>query len=99
MMDERLEVPLHIRELAVKSIDQVEQAFGFFFNAASAAVSASAATPHALLQRTVQAKLAYARRLAFSKSFRETTAAHAAFLRTQIEIASDLIRISSKAGD
>jgi hypothetical protein len=48
-------------------------------------------------QRQVQGKLAYARRLAL-EYLRETTAAHAAFL-AQIEIASDLIRMSSKTDD
>ncbi|WFU18857.1 hypothetical protein [Bradyrhizobium sp. CB3481] len=99
MMETRLEVPIELRETVAKTIDHTEQAFSLFFDAANTSVPPGATTSYALFQRTVHAKLAYARRLAFAKDFRETTAAHAAFLRTQIEIATELIRLSSKFAD
>lgn len=95
-METRLEVPTEFRDLVAMTIDHTEQAFRLFFDAAAASIPADAATPYILFQRTVHAKLAYARRLAFAEDFREMTAAHAAFLRTQLQIAADLIRLSSE---
>ncbi len=97
-METRLEVPTQFRELAAKTIDNTEEAFRLFFDAASASIPYEAAQSYILFQRTVQAKVAYARRLAFATTISETASAHAAFLRTLIEIASDLIRMSSKPG-
>jgi DNA-binding transcriptional regulator/RsmH inhibitor MraZ len=96
MMETRLEVPTEFRELVAKTIDHTEQAFRLFFEAARASIPPDSATAYSLFQRTVQAKLSYARRLAFAKNLRETAAAHAAFLGTQVEIATDLIRLSAE---
>jgi hypothetical protein len=93
MMETRLEVPI---EFLAKTIDQTEQHSVCSSMPPANLFPANAATSYTLFQRTVHAKLAYARRLAFAKDFRETTAAHNAFLRTQIEIATDLIRLSSQ---
>jgi hypothetical protein len=92
MMETKLSVPVNVRELVSKSIDQVETAFHLLFESATNSIAPDSLNRLTLLQRTIKSKLDYARSISQASDFRETTAAQAKFLRTQIEIAGDLIR-------
>jgi hypothetical protein len=66
MQESNLEVPTELRELVVKSVDQAEKAFGFFFDAANRSLvttppaaadlgsEAAAAPPRKLSRRSDQ---------------------------------------------
>jgi hypothetical protein len=92
MTETELSVPVKVRELVWESIDQVETAFSLLFNNATKSIAPDSMNRFALLQRTIEAKLDYARTISQASNFRQTTAAQAKFLRTQIEIAGDLIK-------
>ena len=73
MTEPKLEVPAELRELAEKTIDQAERAFGLFFDAARRSTS-SAPTPDSELSKLVlgfseeslKASFEYARKLALT---------------------------------
>jgi hypothetical protein len=98
MMETRLEVPAPVRDLVTISLDNVENAFAFFFDAATKSLAPNSAGSLALLKRVVAVKIDYARKVALAKDLSEATALQFAYCRAQIKITTDLIRVVSDTG-
>ena len=95
MMETRLDVPIQLRELAVISIDNIEKAFAFFFDAATKSIAANSPESITLLKRVIAIKIDYTRKIALAKDVWEATALQFAYCRAQIDITADLIRVVS----
>jgi phasin len=99
MSEPKLEVPAELRELAEKSIDQAERAFGMFFDAANKSVS-SISTPgseiskQALVftQQNMTAAFEHARKLLHATDFHEAMQIQSEFLRSQFTNAGEHMR-------
>ncbi len=99
MTEPKLEVPAELRELAEKTIDQAERAFGLFFDAARRSTG-SASTPVAELSKQILAfweeslktSFDYARKLALTSSLQDAANVQAEFLRRQMRTAEQHIR-------
>src|SRR6266498_3578352 len=94
-METTLDVPIQLRELVAISIDNIEKAFAFFFDAATKSIAPNSPESIALLKRVIAVKMGYARKLALAKDLSEATALQFAYCRSQVEITTDLIRIVS----
>jgi hypothetical protein len=95
MMDNRLDVPFQLRDLAAMSLDNIEKAFAQFFDAAKKSIAPNSAEIIALLERVISVKIDHARKLALAKDLAEATALQFAYCRAQVEITTDVIRIGS----
>jgi|SRR4051812_40179702 hypothetical protein len=95
MMDNGLDVPLQVRDLAAMSLDNIEKAFAQFFDAATRSIAPNSAEIIALLERVISVKIDYARKLVLAKDLTEATALQFAYCRAQVEITADLIRVAS----
>ena len=104
MTEPKLEVPAELRELAEKTIDQAERAFGLFFDAARRSTS-TAPTPVSELSKLVLAfskeslktSFEYARKLALTSSLQEAANVQAELVTRQIASAQQLIRELARA--
>jgi hypothetical protein len=99
MMDNGLNVPFQVRDLAAMSLDNIEKAFALFFDAATRSIAPSSAETIALLERVILVKIDYARKLALAKDLTEATALQFEYCRSQVEITTYLIRIISDSTD
>ncbi len=95
MMDNGLDGPFQVRDLAAMSLDNIEKAFAQFFDAATRSIAPNSAEIIALLERVISVKIDYARKLVLAKDLTEATALQFAYCRAQVEITTDLIRIAS----
>jgi len=95
MMDNGLDVPFQVRDLAAMSLDNIEKAFAQFFDAATRSIAPNSSEIIALLERVISVKIDYARKLVLAKDLTEATALQFAYCRAQVEITTDLIRIAS----
>lgn len=78
----------------MKSIDHMELAFKLLFASAELSMdSLSEPTSHCCKRRL--ARRGDGRKLAQARDLRATTAAHSAILRTQITVASDLLKMNN----
>ena len=99
MTEPKLEVPAELRELAEKTIDQAERAFGLFFDAARRSTE-TAPTPLAELSKqmlafweeSLKTSFEYARKLALTSSLQEAANAQAELLKRQMSSADQYIR-------
>ena len=104
MTEPKIEVPTELRELAEKTIDQAERAFGLFFDAARRSTS-TAPTPVSELSKLVLAfseeslktSFEYARKLALTSSLQEAANVQAELVTRQIASAQQLIRELARA--
>jgi phasin len=99
MMEPKLEVPAEVRELAEKTIDQAEKAFGMFFDAANKSVTsvptpASEMSKQALsfTQQNLKAAFDNARRLVHAKDLQEAMQIQSEFLKSQFTNAGEHMR-------
>jgi len=99
MMEPKLEVPAEVRELAEKTIDQAEKAFGMFFDAANKSVTsvptpASEMSKQALsfTQQNMKAAFDNARRLVHAKDLQEAMQIQSEFLKSQFTNAGEHMR-------
>src|SRR5271170_7390544 len=99
MMEPKLEVPAEVRELAEKTIDQAERAFGMFFDAANKSVTsvptpASEMSKQALsfTQQNMKAAFDNARRLVHAKDLQEAMQIQSEFLKSQFTNAGEHMR-------
>jgi Phasin protein len=105
MTEPKLEVPAELRELAEKTIDQAERAFGMFFDAARRSTSTAAPTPVQELSKLVLAfseeslttSFEYARKLALTSSLQEAANLQAELVLRQIGGAQQHIRELARA--
>ena len=104
MTEPNLEVPAELRELAEKTIDQAERAFGLFFDAARKSTP-TAPTPLsevsklvlAFSEESLRTNFEYARKLALTSSLQEAANLQADLVKRQIGSAQQQIRELARA--
>src|ERR1700743_3605098 len=99
MIEPKLEVPTELRNLAEKTIEQAEKAFGMFFDAASKSM-ASVPGPGtdisrqalAFPERNMKAAFEHARKLVHATDLQEAMQLQSVFLRSQFTNAGEHMR-------
>src|ERR1700722_10930660 len=99
MIDPKLEVPAELRDLAEKTIDQAEKAFGMFFEAANKSV-ASIPNPGTEISRqalsyteqNMKAAFEHARKLVHATDLQQAMQIQSEFLRSQFTNAGEHMR-------
>jgi phasin len=99
MIEPKLEVPTELREMAEKTIEQAEKAFGMFFDAASksmtsvpgpgAEISKQALT---MTEQNMRAAFEHARKLVHATDLQEAMRLQSEFLRSQFTNAGEHMR-------
>ncbi|PWT87414.1 MAG: phasin [Proteobacteria bacterium] len=99
MIEPKLEVPGELRDLAEKTIDQAEKAFGLFFEAASKSMSAvpgagSEVSKQALAftEQNMKSAFEHARKLVHATDLQEAMRIQSEFLRSQFTTAGEHMR-------
>ena len=95
----KLEVPAELRELAEKTIEQAEKAFGMFFDAASKSMSSvpgagTEISKQALrfTEQNMKAAFEHARKLVHATDLQEAMRIQSDFLRSQFTSAGEHMR-------
>jgi len=99
MTEPKLEVPAELRDLAEKTIDQAEKAFGMFFDAANKSI-ASMPTPGtemskqalSLTEQNIKAAFENARKLVHATDLQEAMRIQSEFLKSQFTNAGEHMR-------
>jgi phasin len=99
MVEPKLEVPAELREMAEKTIDQAEKAFGLFFDAASKSIG-SIPNPGAdiskqalsFTEQNMKAAFEHARRLVHATDLQQAMQIQSEFLRSQFTNAGEHMR-------
>src|SRR6202162_5511281 len=99
MTEPKLEVPAELRDLAEKTIDQAEKAFGMFFDAAGKSIS-SVPSPGADIskqalsfsEQNMKAAFDHARKLVHATDLQEAMRIQSEFLRSQFTNAGEHMR-------
>jgi phasin len=111
MIEPKLEVPAELRDLAEKTIEQAEKAFGMFFEAASKSMTSvpgggGEISKQALTftEQNMKAAFEHARKLVHATDLQEAMRLQSEFLRSQFTNAGDHMRqitgsMMSKAND
>src|SRR3569832_2184725 len=99
MIEPKIEVPAELRDLAEKTIDQAEKAFGMFFDAAG---NSMAAIPGAgteiskqalsFTEQNMKAAFEHARKLVHATDLQEAMRIQSEFLRSQFTTAGEHMR-------
>jgi hypothetical protein len=104
MTEPKLEVPAELRDLAEKTIDQAERAFGLFFDAARRSTSTAPMPVQelsklvlALSEESLKISFEYARTLALTSSLREAANVQAELVKQQIGSAQRHIQELARA--
>jgi phasin len=99
MIEPKLEVPAELRDLAEKTIDQAEQAFGMFFDAATKSMSSVPGAGAdvskqalAFTEQNMKAAFEHARKLVHATDLQEAMRIQSEFLRSQFTNAGDHMR-------
>jgi phasin len=99
MIEPKLEVPSELRDLAEKTIDQAEKAFGMFFDAASKSMTTvpgpgSEISKQALsfTEQNMRAAFEHARKLVHATDLQEAMRLQSEFLRSQFTNAGEHMR-------
>ena len=99
MAESKLEVPAELRDLAEKTIDQAEKAFGMFFDAASKSMASvpgagAEVSKQALsfTEQNMKAAFEHARQLVHATDLQEAMRIQSDFLRTQFTTAGEHMR-------
>ncbi len=99
MMEPKLEVPTELRDLAEKTIDQAEKAFGMFFDAANKSI-ASVPSPGtemskqalSLTEQNMKAAFEHARKLVHATDLQQAMQIQSEFLKSQFTNAGEHMR-------
>src|ERR1700676_3264677 len=99
MIEPKLEVPAELRDLAEKTIDQAEKAFGMFFDGANMSL-ASIPSPGteisnkalSLTEKNMKAAFEHARKLVHATDLQEAMRIQSEFLKSQFTNAGDHMR-------
>jgi phasin len=99
MVEPKLEVPAELRDLAEKTIEQAEKAFGMFFDAANKSI-ASIPSPGtemsrkalSLTEQNMKAAFEHARKLVHATDLQEAMRIQSEFLRSQFTNAGEHMR-------
>jgi phasin len=99
MTEPKLEVPAELRDLAEKTIDQAEKAFGMFFDAANRSITSipnpgTDMSKQALLltEQNIKAGFEHARRLVHATDLQEAMRIQSDFLKSQFTNAGEHMR-------
>jgi phasin len=99
MSEPKLEVPAELRDLAEKTIDQAERAFGMFFEAAAKSVGAipspgTEISKQALsfTEQNMKAAFEHARKLVHATDLQQALQIQSEFLRSQFTNAGEHMR-------
>ena len=99
MVEPKIEVPAELRELAEKTIDQAEKAFGMFFDAAAKSMGTmpnpgSEISKQALnfTEQNMKAAFEHARKLVHATDLQEALRIQSEFLRSQFTNAGEHMR-------
>ncbi|MCP3464887.1 MULTISPECIES: phasin [unclassified Bradyrhizobium] len=99
MIEPKLEVPAELRDLAEKTIDQAEKAFGLFFDAATKSMSSVPGTGTevskqalAFTEQNMKAAFEHARKLVHATDLQEAMRIQSEFLRSQFTNAGEHMR-------
>jgi phasin len=99
MIEPKLEVPAELRDLAEKTIDQAEKAFGMFFEAAGKSMTSvpgagTEISKQALsfTEQNMKAAFDHARKLVHATDLQEAMRIQSEFLRSQFTNAGDHMR-------
>jgi phasin len=99
MIEPKLEVPAELRDLAEKTIDQAEKAFGMFFDAAAKSMSSmpnpgTEISKQALnfTEQNMKAAFEHARKLVHATDLQEALRIQSEFLRSQFTNAGEHMR-------
>jgi phasin len=99
MIEPKLEVPAELRDLAEKTIDQAEKAFGMFFDAAAKSMASvpnpgSEISKQALsfTEQNMKAAFEHARKLVHATDLQEAMRIQSEFLRSQFTNAGEHMR-------
>jgi phasin len=99
MIEPKLEVPAELRDLAEKTIDQAEKAFGMFFDAAHKSVTSipspgTEISKQALsfTEQNMKAAFDHARKLVHATDLQQAMQIQSEFLRSQFTNASEHMR-------
>jgi phasin len=99
MIEPKLEVPAELREMAEKTIDQAEKAFGMFFDAAGKSM-ASIPSPGteiskqalSFTEQNMKAAFDHARKLVHATDLQEAMRIQSEFLKSQFTNAGEHMR-------
>ena len=99
MIEPKIEVPAELRDLAEKTIDQAEKAFGMFFDAANKSV-ASVPSPGTEIskqaltftEQNMKAAFEHARKLVHATDLQEAMRIQSEFLKSQFTNAGEHMR-------
>ena len=99
MIEPKLEVPAELRDLAEKTIDQAERAFGMFFDAAAKSMTSMPSpgteiSKQALTytEQNMKAAFDHARKLVHATDLQEALRIQSEFLRSQFTNAGEHMR-------
>ena len=99
MIEPRLEVPAELRDLAEKTIDQAEKAFGLFFDAAGKSMTSMPGpgtefSRQALefTEQNMRSAFEHARKLVHATDLQEAMRIQSEFLRSQFTYAGEHMR-------
>ena len=97
MIEPKLEVPAELRDLAEKTIEQAEKAFGMFFDAAGKSMTSmpgSDMSRQALsfTEQNMKAAFEHAKKLVHATDFQEAMRIQSEFLRSQFTNAGEHMR-------
>jgi phasin len=99
MIEPKLEVPAELRDLAEKTIEQAERAFGMFFEAASKSMTSVpgggteiSKQALAFTEQNMKAAFEHARKLVHATDLQEAMRIQSEFLRSQFTNAGEHMR-------
>jgi phasin len=99
MIEPKLEVPAELREMAEKTIEQAEKAFGMFFDAANKSITAMpgpgadmSKRALSLTEQNMRAAFEHARKLVHATDLQEAMRIQSEFLRSQFTNAGEHMR-------
>ncbi len=99
MIEPKLEVPAELRDLAEKTIEQAEKAFGMFFEAASKSMTSVpgggaeiSKQALAFTEQNMKAAFEHARKLVHATDLQEAMQIQSEFLRSQFTNAGEHMR-------
>ncbi len=99
MIEPKLEVPAELRDLAEKTIEQAERAFGMFFEAASKSMASVPGTGTdiskkalSFTEQNMKSAFEHARKLVHATDLQEAMRIQSEFLRSQFTNAGEHMR-------
>jgi phasin len=99
MTEPKLEVPAELRDLAEKTVDQAEKAFGMFFDAANKSIASipapgteMAKQALSLTEQNLKAAFEHARKLVHATDLQEAMRIQSEFLKSQFTNAGEHMR-------